>query len=197
MFPDIGALLSQIGSSIMRDPVPTNPGPTYGMGFDPSGNMPLQGGGPKPFIPDPSMLDVGSALSGQPIVPFPSPPRPQVSPVGPSPTDMSGSPRSPGTGAPMNINPMGQEFIPSAVGTTPNPVNPGSAKPMADRIVDALKGVKAPASPELQRISTPPPPRPTSAIKSGDLMALLAAMSGGGGGSGPKLPSTRGAALRG
>jgi len=62
---------------------------------------------------------------------------------------------------------------------------------------DALKGVKAPTGPELQRLGTPAAPRPTTQIKGGELLALMQLLnSSGQAGSEYKLPSTLGAAIR-
>ena len=64
-----------------------------------------------------------------------------------------------------------------------------------DKFAEGLKGVRAPANPELQRISTPAAPRPTNNIKGGELMALMQTLYGGGPAQ-PQLPPTLGAALR-
>jgi hypothetical protein len=62
-------------------------------------------------------------------------------------------------------------------------------------LADVLKGVKAPAAPVLQKISSPSPPRPTTPIKSGGLEALLQALNAGGGLS-QGLPLTLGGGRR-
>lgn len=59
-----------------------------------------------------------------------------------------------------------------------------------DAFAKALQGVKAPASPVLQHISTPAAPRPTSTIKGGDLVALLQALNAAPGAGAQKLPTT-------
>lgn len=65
-------------------------------------------------------------------------------------------------------------------------------------LADSLRGVKAPASPELQRLGTPAAPRPTNQIKGGEIIALLQAMNAGGAAAGNyQLPSTLGQALLG
>jgi len=51
-------------------------------------------------------------------------------------------------------------------------------------LAQALKGVKAPEAPVLQKISTPNAPRATGQIKAGDLQALLMALNAGGGAPG-------------
>src|SRR5580765_8700419 len=48
-----------------------------------------------------------------------------------------------------------------------------------ETLATMLKGIKAPADPVLQKISTPAAPRPTSNIKSGDLQSLLLALNAG------------------
>lgn len=92
-------------------------------------------------------------------------------------------------GAPMNI----QSPAPQA------PMDAQAAmakKPELDAFAAALKGVKAPANPELQRLGTPAAPK-GHAIKGGDIMALLQALNlGAGASSDYKLPSTLGAAIR-
>jgi hypothetical protein len=65
-----------------------------------------------------------------------------------------------------------------------------------DKFAAALKGVQAPKGPELQRLGTPAAPRATTAIKGGDIIALLQAINAGQAGSNYNLPSTLGAALR-
>jgi hypothetical protein len=174
---DIGALLNAMGSGPVGA---TSPMAGYGMGHDPSGGMPLQAGNtaqPAPWMPDATTL-AGAALTQFPPVPKPLP---QGQPRAVD--QISSQSRAPG--APLVIAPQAE---PTPVGSTgaAAPVA-GAQKPMADRITEALKGVKAPASPELQRISTPAAPRPTAAIKGGELLALLAAMQGQG--VGPTLGS--------
>lgn len=64
-------------------------------------------------------------------------------------------------------------------------------------LADTLKGVKAPAGPELQRLGTPAAPKP-AAIKGAELIAMLQALNQGAGASaGYQLPSTLGQALLG
>lgn len=157
-----------------------------------SGAPGFGGGGASaaPWIPDPQMLDVGQALNG--YTPLPGPVASPTNPVGAPQVPLPVSrPTSTGAapGAPLDITP------PGAAASAAAP----AGKPMADRIAEALRGVKMPASPELQRISTPAAPRPTAAIKSGELMALMAQMGGGSpqGGLPFDLPATLGAAIRG
>lgn len=182
MFPDFGAFLTG-----MFGPG-GNPSMMMGPGFDPAGNMPLQAGNaaPPPLpLPEPPVMPpqvspmaqpgsqtaaerigVGAALTGN--VPIPRA-RPAVGP-----------------GMPLDITPPG-----NPAGAAAN-AQGGS---VADRIAQTLKGVKMPAAPETQRISTPAAPRPTTAIKGGEILALLNMMGGGGGVEGMKLPSTLGDAL--
>lgn len=62
-------------------------------------------------------------------------------------------------------------------------------KQIKETLAAALKGVQAPKSPELQKISSPSPPRPTGTIKGGDLAALLQVLNAG---TGRRLPTTLG-----
>lgn len=64
-------------------------------------------------------------------------------------------------------------------------------------LADVLRGTKMPAGPELQKLGTPAAPRATTAIKGGDLIALLQAMGmNPAAGGGMKLPGTLGEAIR-
>lgn len=65
-----------------------------------------------------------------------------------------------------------------------------------DKFSETLKGVKMPASPELQRLGTPAAPRPTTQIKGGDLIAFLQSLNASPGAASYNLPSTLGAAIR-
>lgn len=94
-------------------------------------------------------------------------------------------------GAPMNI----QSPVQQAQTTAPTDVSAQSKKG-GDSLLDALKGVKAPANPELQRLGTPAAPRPTGQVKSGNLLALLQSLNAGQGAGDRSLPSTLAAALR-
>jgi hypothetical protein len=125
---------------------------------------------PVDLAPDAGPTDVGAALTGN-TVPLPRP-RPQG-------TDVGAQSRP---GAPMDITSDAQKAGAGADGKKPS-------------FLDALKGVKAPPNPEVQKISTPAAPRPTTAIKGGDLMALLTALNAAPGAGGIKLPSTLGQAL--
>jgi hypothetical protein len=66
----------------------------------------------------------------------------------------------------------------------------GDAATKTPNLAEALKGVKAPAAPVLQKISSPSPPHSATQIKSGGLEALLQALNAGGGH--PGLPLTLG-----
>lgn len=137
---------------------------------------------------------VGAALTGT-TVPMPKP-RPGImaqggdeGPVGP--TSVGGAP----------LAAAGPTSLGGPNGHTPlSGAKPAGAKPDGkDRLLEGLKGVKAPDAPALQRLGTPAAPRPTTAIKGGDIIALLqslGAVGGGGGGGGAGLPPTLGAALR-
>lgn len=171
--------------------------------FTPGQGNPFSGG-------QGSFVDPG-AVTPPPAVPPPAPPMlpPQVSPMAdtvppvnvgsaltgnvpipqPRPANIGGvAGPAQGPGAPLNI-------VPPGAGTeTPPP-----AAPQSNRLLETLRGVKMPQGPELQRVATPAAPRPTSQIKSGELLALLQAAGGpaAGGGVDYKLPSTLGMALAG
>lgn len=86
-------------------------------------------------------------------------------------------------GAPMDITSEAQRA--SAAAPEAKPGNP---------LMDAFKGVKAPANPEIQRIASPATPKPSTAIKGGEIIALLQSLAQGKQG-GLDLPSTLGQAL--
>jgi hypothetical protein len=114
--------------------------------------------------------------------------------------DMGGGPGSVGAaltgktvGAPLDLTSQAQKTDLAAPTDMSSQSKPKSAM---DKFSEGLKGVKAPAGPELQRLSTPSVPRPTTQIKGGELMALLQMLGPQAGGTDYKLPSTLGAALR-
>lgn len=110
------------------------------------------------------------------------------------PTSMAAAQPAPGAPAPMNIQSPVQEQQVAEAGA-PTDVS-ASKKGPADSLLDALKGVKAPAAPELQRLGTPAAPRPTGQVKSGQLLALLQALNVGQPAGQRDLPSTLAGALR-
>lgn len=112
---------------------------------------------------------VGAALTGNTV------PMPQARP-----TDMSASARPPG--APLDITSPAQNVATAAAAG-------GLDKKFGD-IGTALKGVTMPKGPELQKLGTPSAPRATTAIKGGDIIALLQSLNAAPGASGLKLPST-------
>jgi len=63
-------------------------------------------------------------------------------------------------------------------------------------LAEALKGVKMPVAPEIQKLGTPSAPRVSTAIKGGQLVALLQALNAAPGAASLNLPSTLGAAIR-
>ena len=101
------------------------------------------------------------------------------------------------TAGPMDITSQAQKAGVAAQSGSTDVSAQSKDKSKLDKFAEALKGVQAPKSPELQRLSTPNAPRPTTQIKGGDIIALLQAMGQqAGGGTGYSLPSTLGAALR-
>lgn len=152
--------------------------------------------------PPPVDLPVGSALTGTGLpgdTPFRMPdqgavedwrrgtPGPEVFNKG-SGTDMTRTPGAPS--AP--VTPAGAP-APSTEMSSQN--KPGAEK-QVPTLSDTLKGVKAPAGPELQKLGTPAAPKP-SAIGAPQLLALLQSLNVGGQGAAPQLPSTLGQALLG
>ena len=104
-------------------------------------------------------------------------PPPMLPPVGTEPT-LGGVP-----GAPLDITSAAQQ-----AGTAQRPANP---------LVDTLRGVKAPAAPQPQRVSSPQMRQPQR-VQGGQLMQLLAGLGLAGNQPTPgglKLPPTLGAAL--
>jgi len=98
-----------------------------------------------------------------------------------------------GAGGPQDITSQAQKD-----GTASSTDISASAKKPEDKMgkfAEALKGLKAPAKPELQKLGTPAAPRAT-AIKGGDVLALLQSLNAAPGASSYNLPSTLGAALR-
>ena len=59
-------------------------------------------------------------------------------------------------------------------------------------LATALRGVKMPAAPAVQKISSPSAPRPTGQIKGGELIALLNALNSGAPSMARQLPVTLG-----
>lgn len=101
----------------------------------------------------------------------------------------------PSVGAPMDIKtPVQQQAEAASTDVSAQ----SKDKDKTPTFADALKGVKAPAGPELQRLATPAAPKPTGQIKGGELLALLQALNVGGAAAGNyQLPSTLGQALLG
>lgn len=101
----------------------------------------------------------------------------------------------PSVGAPMDIKTEAQR---GSETTDMSAQSKDKEKDKTPSFADSLRGVKAPAGPELQRLATPAAPRPTNQIKGGEILALLQAMNAGGQGvSNYALPSTLGQALLG
>lgn len=80
---------------------------------------------------------------------------------------------------------------------------PVGARTEGDRLAEALRGVRAPAAPETQRLGLPgyaPAPRGPAAVQGGGLLQMLQLLNAGSGATAKSsldLPSTLGAALRG
>jgi hypothetical protein len=109
----------------------------------------------------------------------------------PAPKGMGGS----APGAPMNIqSPVQQQQVAQA--GAPTDISASAKKPGGDSLLDALKGIKAPASPEIQRFGTPAAPKVTANIKGGNLLAMLQALNVGQGAGDRNLPATLASALR-
>ncbi len=80
-------------------------------------------------------------------------------------------PPAPGQGVP-GIDSMGWGNS-SVGGASPGTPLPGAANATPAGLASALSGVKAPASPEFQRISSPPPYRPTTQLEPAVALAAL------------------------
>lgn len=100
----------------------------------------------------------------------------------------------PAPAAPMNIQtPIQQTQVAEAAA----PTDVSAKKKEGDTLLDALKGIKAPAGPALQHLGTPGAPRPTANIKGGQLLALLQSLNAGPQVAGDRnLPATLAAAIR-
>lgn len=146
---------------------------------------------PKMDLPSWAQTDptVGAALTGQNPEMAGGIPLPRPRPIGGG-ADISAQSRGGAPGAPLDITSAAQQ---AGAGTPPA----ADVKKAAD-LATALRGVTAPKPPELQKISSPSPPRAGGTIKGGDLMAILQMLNAGPGpGGGLKLPSTLGQALGG
>lgn len=112
---------------------------------------------------------LGAALQG-PV------PMPQARPAG------LGVPTPAAPGTPLDLAPPGG--------------GGGAPKPGGDRLAEALRGVRAPPAPAVQRIVTPAAPRPHGQVSGGGILQLLQSLHGGT--AAPRqLPSTLGSALGG
>lgn len=114
----------------------------------------------------------------------------------------------PQTGAPTLPNPQ-PPSRPDAGNYGGSPETNPALKPLAggpqtqpgagNALTNALRGVVVPKPPDAQKVSTPAAPRPTAAIKGGELLQLLellnASSNAGAGNQALKLPSTLGGAL--
>lgn len=200
--------LGDIDWSQIASGMPTPGGPSFDQRFS--------GGGPPPQMPvapnpmqspiSPEALASNAAARGVPPPPMDLGPPVRMPPAGANEAwrsgvdaDMGGQPGQVGAaltgktvGAPMDITSDAQKAGTGATDMSAQSKQPGKL----DKFAEALKGVKAPAGPELQKLGTPAAPRPVNSIKGGDLMALLQMLGSQAGGTDYKLPSTLGAALR-
>lgn len=139
----------------------------------------------------PEALAASAAARGIPppaqdLTPPPPPVRLLGSTFGPE-GDVGAALTGKSAGAPMDITSPAQKAGEAA---------PAAAPDKMGKFAEALRGVKMPADPTVQKISSPSAPRPTTQIKGGDIVALLQALNAGAGaGAGLKLPSTLGQAL--
>lgn len=156
---------------------------------------------PPPVDLQPQNTNVGAALTGTGLpgdTPYRMPDQAAVTDwrngVDQDMTRTPGAPAAPVTasGSPNpNAAPSGNTEVSASKKTGDKDKTPS--------FTDALKGVKMPAGPELQKLGTPAAPKPTNQIKGGDLIAMLQALGAGGAaaGGGMSLPSTLGQALLG
>lgn len=169
-------------------------------------NLAARGVPPPPVDIPPQNGAVGAALTGNEVInpgqPFRMADQQSVddwrNSVDVNNAGVGGSPAKPGVGgpspgAPMNIQSPVQE---QQVAAANAPTDVSAKKKEGDSLLDALKGVKAPAAPELQRLGTPSAPRPHSTVKGGQLLALLQSLNVGQGAGDRNLPSTLNSALR-
>ena len=80
---------------------------------------------------------------------------------------------------------------------TPDPRKVGGAMAggsPGEKLTDMLKGIKSPGKPDVVKPSTPPPPRASGSIKSGELESLINSLMSGGR-AGAVSPLTLGSAL--
>lgn len=158
-----------------------------------------QGIRPGQFLQNPAMF---GQMPGGGAGAFPSPqppaasvwdPTPVTNPGGaPLPTPAAGSaPAAPG--APLDITSDSQKGTEaSAQGTS---ADKKGKEP--DKLLDTLRGLKAPAPPTPQTIRSPAAPDARGSIKTGELIALLTALQAGGGQPNPLQGLSLGALLGG
>lgn len=112
------------------------------------------------------MMGSGAGFASLPFAGLPTAGGPQPPPAPPVPGPGVAAP-----GMPMDL---------AAIGGLPT--GPQGTKwtgtPAYQKNYDALKGIKAPAAPQQQRISSPNAPRPTGHIQQGGLAALLQQLLG-------------------
>lgn len=146
----------------------------------PPGGVPLPR--PNPLQPSPAEL-AGAVTLNRGLTPPPEPVPP------PTPQEPSVGAALMGTGS--GVGPTGPTLPGKEGGSTDVSAQAKKPEDRMANLATALKGVQAPKSPEIQKISSPNAPRPTGTIKAGDLQALLLALNAGAG-MGGKLPVTLG-----
>lgn len=100
-----------------------------------------------------------------------------------------GTPGGSPTPLPMPASPQAE----SALAAAPGQVGAAKEKTMSEKFAEGLRGVKMPAKPEVQKVSTPALRQQASTVKPGELLALLLGMQPGGGAAAGVHPSLGGA----
>jgi len=160
---------------------PNGPGPEMNPNPVPPGGVPL----PRPNPLQPSAEEMaGATRTGLP--------GPEMNPALAPPVVPPGGVGAALAGTPI-VGPEGPALAPPALGTSgATDISAQSKTPQRPGLAEALKGVKAPPEPTLQKISSPNAPRPTGTIKGGDLQALLMALNAGAPNLNRQLPVTLG-----
>lgn len=164
LYPWLGGAVPFLGGTPGAGDVPQQPaqapvGPPANQGFFGGLRNLVQGGGGATQGPAP---DFGSA-GGAGLFPFAS--QNQNVPYFPPPPSTSG-----GGGVPL---PQPRpENAPQGENTTRTGLEQGGG---GNKLMDALRGVKAPAPPQVQTVRTPPPPQ-LAPIKGGEFVSMLSSL---------------------